>query len=108
MNLWKPRRIVSLLVALAFIAGMQLAAAPMSAAEVIATKIVGQSNSSGCKVCGDQNMAAAQCSAMCAALQSFHGHVAAFLPVPSMQSWPWLSESVPAVATQPDLAPPRS
>jgi len=108
MSLWTFRRVVSMLIALVFLAGMQLVAAPASAAAFTATTVAGQSNPSGCKACGDQNMTAGECSAVCSAFQSLGGHVASLMPPFDAQSWQWLSESIRTTAVQPDLSPPRS
>ena len=104
---WKFRRAIGVLVALAFLAGMQLVAAPMSAV-AFATAAASQPNLGSCKTCGDQNMAAGECSSICTNFQSFSGIVVFSMPYEDKQSWSWLSETIRSTAVQPDLSPPRS
>jgi len=102
------RRIVSLLVALAFLAGLQMAAMPIAAADVTASKVAGQTSPDTCKACGTQAMTAGECTAVCTAVPGLLGHVASVTPSFNRHHWTWPSENTPATAVQPDLSPPRS
>lgn len=104
------RRVVSLLVALAFVVGLQAAVVPMpvAASDTVATAMAGHMTSDDCKGCDQQSMAAQECLAVCASAPILPGQAGPVSFAPSPGDWTWPGDKIAAVGVQPDLSPPRS
>src|SRR5437867_7008177 len=102
------RRVVTMLVALAFLVGLQMAAMPMAVEDGTAVKVSEQSAPSQCKGCNNQSMTVSECSALCVSVSGLTGPVTSVMPIPDYNWWTRLAENVSTVTVQPDLSPPRA
>ena len=103
------RRILTVFLALAFLAGLQAAAMPMATASSDAlTKIAGQQAPDDCKGCSAQSMTAGDCFAVCASVPILTGQAASAAQALGTNPWIWLIDTLTTAGVRPDLSPPRS
>lgn len=104
------RRVASLLLFLAMLAGGQMNPMPMAMAPsgMAAAGTAAGMDPSKCNDCGQGSAAVADCNVMCASFVAIVQLDAVHSPIAYAPAWLWSSESVSTDGAKPDPSPPRT
>lgn len=108
MRLSGTNRVLNLLLALAFLVGLQVSGMPRAmASPELSVKPIAQLTIGDCNGCGQGSIGSSECVGICSPATSLTGEPAP-IAIALDGSWIWLNESMPTTGVEPELSPPRS